>query len=350
TVVTATPSESRFMPDEGQTERDMFETALLSVHYRFVDDPLGAAADVEELCDWGKMYHRQHPFDVILAYFVYPAGYLGVILGEYVGVPVVCNCRGNDISKDIFTNPAVVATVLQRSTRLIFVSDSLLRMADTLTPCRDKATIVANAVDSTAFVPAVASQRASRCRVTLGSSGVMRWKKGIDLLLPLLRKLCMTHDIQVVIAGYGLDVEIDCQFAAFLDLHGLQSRVELTGAIPHHKMVDVLQQFDFYLNTSYQEGMPNGVLEAMACGLPVVATDADGTPELVQDGVTGYLCKMGDLSALIARCTLLIERPAWRRQMGWAGRQRILRDFQPEREAEAVETVLRSALETVSNR
>ena len=62
-----------------------------------------------------------------------------------------------------------------------------------------------------------------------------------------------------------------------------------------------LRRMDIYINTSYQEGMPNGVLEAMACGLPVVATDAGDTPDVVEHGVTGYICPTGDLEAMVAR-------------------------------------------------
>ena len=335
TVLTAPPADVRFVPHETSIP----QTKNLSVQYRFVHDPLRETSEVNKLCCWVEAQHGRQPFDVILSYFVYPGGYLGTLLGGRLDVPTVCSCRGNDISKDIFIDPETVAEVLQRSTQLIFVSESLLRMADALTPCCDKATIVANAVDSVQFVPAAAT-RAGQARVTLGTSGVVRWKKGIDLFLPLVRKLCTTHDIQVVIAGYGLDGEIDHQIADFLDHHALRSRVELTGPLPHRQMVEALQRLDFYVNTSYQEGMPNGVLEAMACGLPVVATDADGTPELVDDGVTGYLCRMGDIETLMARCQTLIEQPALRHQMGWAGRQRVVRDFQPDREADAVEAVL----------
>jgi L-malate glycosyltransferase len=78
----------------------------------------------------------------------------------------------------------------------------------------------------------------------------------------------------------------------------------------------------------------------MACALAVVATDADGTADLVQDGVTGYLCPMGDLEALVARCRTLITRPTLRQRMGQAGRRRVQQYFQPDQEARAVESVL----------
>jgi glycosyltransferase involved in cell wall biosynthesis len=336
TVLTTTPPD----PHEHTEARWTSGAGRFSLYYGLVEDPIHAPSAVTDLCDWARAQHQQQPFDVILAYFVYPSGYLATILGEQLRVPVVCSCRGNDISKDMFIAPSTIATVLQHSTRLLFVSDSLLRMADTLVPCRSKATVVANAVESLLFVPAAASDTEGRRSLTLGTSGVMRWKKGIDLLLPLIHRLCASHEVRILIAGYGLDATIDQQIADFLDRHGRRERVEITGPLLHQQMVQALQRLDVYLNTSYQEGMPNGILEAMACALPVVATDADGIPQLVEDGVTGYLCRMGDLEALVSRCRSLLEQPALRRCMGLAGRHRVQQHFHPDHEATAVEAIL----------
>lgn len=312
----------------------------LSLHYGLVEDPLRAASAVAALCAWAQARHHAYPFDVILAYFMYPAGYVATVLGELLGVPVVCSCRGNDVSKEMFITPEVLAEVLARSTRVICVSTSLLHMADTLVPCRAKATVVANAVDSTLFAPHATVAPLQGRPVMLGTSGLMRWKKGIDLFLPLIHTLCTTHAVRVLVAGYGLDAAIDRQISDFLDAHDLRQQVEITGALPHSQMVHALRRMDLYVSTSYQEGMPNGVLEAMACALPVVATDADGTPDVVQDGVTGYLCPMGDLDALVTRCRALIEQPALRQRMGRAGRLRVQQHFHPDQEATAVEAVL----------
>jgi glycosyltransferase involved in cell wall biosynthesis len=320
----------------------------MTLHYGLVEDPLRAAPAVDALRVWAQAQHQREPFDVILAYFIYPAGYLATVLGDALGVPVVCSCRGNDISKDMFITPEIIAAVLTRSTRLICVSASLLHMADTLVPCRAKATVVANAVDSTLFAPDASAIPAHRT-IVVGTSGLMRWKKGIDLFLPLVRTLCARHDVQILVAGYGLDAAIEQHITDFLERHSLRQRLEITGPLLHPQMVHALRRMDLYVNTSYQEGMPNGVLEAMACALPVVATDADGTPDLVQDGVTGYLCPMGDLDALVARCHTLITQPALRQCMGQAGRRRVQRHFQPDQEAMAVETVLRLAYEERNN-
>jgi glycosyltransferase involved in cell wall biosynthesis len=316
--------------------------ATMRIHYGLVQEPLAAPDEVATLCRWAEAQHQQRPFDVFLAYFVYPSGYLATLVGAHLGVPAVCSCRGNDISKDLFIDPATLTTVLQRSTWLIFVSASLLHMADTLVPCRAKSTLVANAVDGTVFVPAASHQTQVETTV-LGTSGLMRWKKGIDLFLPLVRDLCTTQDVHFLIAGYGLDAAVDAQITDFLTRHNLHQRVDILGPLPHEQMVYALQRMHLYVTTSYQEGMPNGVLEAMACALPVVATAADGIPQLVADGVTGFLCPLGDLAAVIARCRELIAQPALRRRMGQAGRQRVQEQFHPDREAQAVEAVLYQA-------
>lgn len=340
TVVTTAPPEGA---GGGTVRPPVAAQCGMTLHYGLVEDPLHAAFAVDALGVWAQAQHHTHPFDVILAYFIYPAGYLATVLGELLRVPVVCSCRGNDVSKEMFITPTIIAAVLARSTRLIFVSASLLHMADTLVPCRAKATVVANAVDSTLFAPDANARPEPHRSIVVGTSGLMRWKKGIDLFLPLIHTLCTTPAVRILVAGYGLDAAIDQHIADFLDRYDLCQRIDITGPLPHPQMVHALRRMDIYVSTSYQEGMPNGVLEAMACALPVVATDADGTPDLVQDGVTGSLCAMGDLDALAARCRTLIAQPALRQRMGQAGRRRVQQYFHPDQEATAVETVLRLA-------
>jgi len=336
TVLTETPADhlkptADIIPEE------------LTVIYHEVKEPLHKPDCLAELCDRLTRRHEQTPFDIILAYFVYPSGYIAIQLGDVLGLPVVCSCRGNDISKDMFVAPDILDTVLRQSSRLIFVSASLLDMADTLAPCRHKASVVANSVDCTQFSPLAQYAMSPHRPVVLGTSGLMRWKKGIDLLLPLIRELNASHDVRFHLAGYGLDDTIDDQIASFLKHHQLQDRVVTLGPLPHSQMPQALRQMDIYLTTSYQEGMPNGVLEAMACALPVVATAADGIPELVQDGITGYLCSMGDLETLVACCSHLIEQPLTRQRMGKAGQLRAQHLFHPERELAAVEANLQLA-------
>ena len=106
----------------------------------------------------------------------------------------------------------------------------------------------------------------------------------------------------------------------------LSARVRFAG-----EQADVapsLEEMDLYVQSSIAEGMPNSVLEAMAVGLPVVATAVGGTPEVVADGETGLLVPPGDPAAMAAALTtLLADRAKARGAFGRAGRARVEADF-----------------------
>ena len=69
----------------------------------------------------------------------------------------------------------------------------------------------------------------------------MRWKKGIDLFLPLIRTLCARHDVQVLVADYSLDAAMDQHITDFLERYNLRQQLEITGPLPHQQMVHALR-------------------------------------------------------------------------------------------------------------
>jgi glycosyltransferase involved in cell wall biosynthesis len=107
--------------------------------------------------------------------------------------------------------------------------------------------------------------------------------------------------------------------------HGLAAQARLLG---HRNDVPaVLSLLDVFVLPSLGEGMCNTVLEAMAAGLPVVATRVGGNPELVQAGTTGQLIPARDAAALAAAIARYIDAPALRREHGAAGRTRVHQEF-----------------------
>ena len=102
---------------------------------------------------------------------------------------------------------------------------------------------------------------------------------------------------------------------------GLEGRFHLAGEHPIASRL--LPGFDLFVLTSWSEGLPNTIMEAMAAGLPCVSTNVGGCPELVIDGVTGYLVPSGDEGALAARIVELAAEPRRRALLGQAGRKTI---------------------------
>jgi len=88
-----------------------------------------------------------------------------------------------------------------------------------------------------------------------------------------------------------------------------------------------MQHFDVLWLASEYEGQSNAIMEAMAAGVPVIATDIPGNRDVVVDGVTGYLVPVGDRFEFTRRTHWLLDDESLRRRLGNAGRQRVLTDF-----------------------
>jgi glycosyltransferase involved in cell wall biosynthesis len=115
------------------------------------------------------------------------------------------------------------------------------------------------------------------------------------------------------------------------DLDRLARELQLDGRFiftgERHNVDEILPDIDIVVHPSLTEGLSNVVLEAMAAGLPVVATRVGGNPELVQDGRTGVLVPAQDPTALAHAIAFLLDHPQIARQFGEAGRERIVREF-----------------------
>ncbi len=114
-----------------------------------------------------------------------------------------------------------------------------------------------------------------------------------------------------------------------IEAAGLGGRLELTGWLDPAKARERMRALDVFVHYSAWDALPNAVLEAMALGLPVVASDIPACRDLVVHGVTGFLAK--DAGELAARCQELLDDPALRRRLGEAGRARVQEHFRADR-------------------
>jgi glycosyltransferase involved in cell wall biosynthesis len=151
------------------------------------------------------------------------------------------------------------------------------------------------------------------------SVGRLVYQKGFDLGMQALAGL-KDLDWQWQIAGDGPEME---------DLQALAKKLDLTTRVTFHgwqsreELIQCYRTSDVFLFPSRHEGMPNAVLEAMASGLPVVATRIAGNEELVVDGETGVLVESEDIEAVRSALRRLIKDAALRQKMGAASRRRV---------------------------
>ncbi|HMI57260.1 MAG TPA: glycosyltransferase [Gemmatimonadaceae bacterium] len=146
--------------------------------------------------------------------------------------------------------------------------------------------------------------------------------KGHAVLIDALAKLRDRRGWRVAIAGRG---EEEPRLRAQAAAAGIGDRVHLLGF--RDDIADILAAGDLFTMPSLSEGLPLALVEAMSFGLPVVVTRVGGVPEVVTDGVEGFLVPPSDPGALAAALGALLDDASRRRQMGEAARTRALRDY-----------------------
>ncbi len=132
-----------------------------------------------------------------------------------------------------------------------------------------------------------------------------------------------------------------------IQAQGMRNHIKIGGF--HADVPSILPGFEIFCLTSDSEGMPNAILEAMAAGLPVVATRVGGIPRLVSHGETGLLVNRGDVVGFASAVRSLLQKPDLARQMGLAGRRRVEQEFSCQALAPQVEAYYFSCIKVKIN-
>ena len=156
--------------------------------------------------------------------------------------------------------------------------------------------------------------------------GFIDKQKGIYDLLPAMKKVYSKYpDIDLLAGGTG---EFEKVKALMEKLH-LKNNVKLLGWIVGDEKDYYLRRAQLFILTSYDEGLPISLLEAMSYGLPVITTPVGGIPEVVDDGVEGFIVQPGDVDAIAEALTKLLSSTELCERMGKAGRERIENGYTP---------------------
>ncbi len=216
---------------------------------------------------------------------------------------------------------------------------------------------VHNAVDSAVFRPdaPVAERLDMRARLGVPAGAPLigcvarlsRWKDQATLLEALVAVRRTVPGARLVLAGANADTSPDGRgnyedyLARRIGALGLEGAVTFAGFVPHHEMPHVYAALDLLAHPAVEEPFGLAIVEAMASGLPVVAVNAGGVPEIIRDGVDGLLVPRGQPSALAAAITRVLGDTALSARLGRAGRERARTVFTPGSQAAAMLDVYR---------
>ena len=286
-------------------------------------DPWVWANAAEDAVKAASVGHERD--SIIDAHFLYPDGVAATILGRRLGLPVVMTARGSDVNVKC-ENPIMrrwVRWAAARSEALITVSEDLASKLVAFGVTSPILKVVPNGVDLKAFRPLNSAECKERLGIAgkvVASVGHLIEDKGHMIVVQALAGL---PDTTLLVVGEGPD---EAKLKALAANLGIADRVRFLGLVPHAEMLHVYSAADALVLLSAREGMPNVVLESLACGTRVVANDVGGVSEVVRNRVAGVVVKERSVSALRAGLTALDRTPTsvastreYATQFDWSG-------------------------------
>ena len=286
--------------------------ARLRVHHpRFFSVPryvkwLDGVLYAVSLAPFLQRLRREFPFDLIDAHFAYPDGLAAVLLGGCFACPVVITLRGSIVRLSTYRlHRPQIGFALRRAARVLAVSESLKGVAIGLGIPAEKIRVIPNGVDPARFQPGD-RQQARRAlglpphRPILLSVGGLNEGKGHHRIVALLPRL-IRHRPDLLYVVVGPESPGDTSrplIEALVHRHALHGHVLLAGPRCHDDIPLWLAASDVLCLATRSEGWANALLEALACGRPVVTTRVGGNAEIVTSESLGILVPPEDDTAL----------------------------------------------------
>ena len=253
-----------------------------------------------------RRLHREKHVDAINAHWIYPDGVAATRIAESIDTPILLTALGSDInvSGEFKWRRRQISRALGTAKGASGVSRALAERLIALGSPPYRTHYIPNGVNKALFTPAQTEERAVLCH-NVGLDSTRRYLIFVGRLHPvkgltyLVEALSILHqdgrlDFDTLLIGGG---ELENALRTAIDERGLEKLVRLVGEVSHSAVRDWLRIGHAFCLPSLMEGMPNVVLEALACGLPVVASSVGAIPDVV-NSESGILVPPGDRDAI----------------------------------------------------
>lgn len=238
---------------------------------------------------------KKFPFDLLDAHYSYPDGLAAILIGYKFKKPVVITARGSDVTlyRKLPLIKNLLRTTFKQANSMVAVSHSLGELMVAEGVDRKKLSIIPNGIDSHRFF--YVDRLQARQKLGLKANGKILLTvcalvelKGIHILVEALHLLQQRgiKDFNAFIIGEG---EMRPLLEGKIANYGLEAQVKLIGQVANENLPNWYNASDLFFLGSSREGWPNVVCEAQACGVPVVATNVNGIPEILDSDELGIM-------------------------------------------------------------
>ena len=316
----------------------------------------GAHKRVDDtLVDWFELLAQEHkddPFDAIQAYFLPQAGFVATYAGNYLNVPSIVSARGNDLERAIFdpSRAAHILYALEHASAVTTNANELANKAIALVPGL-QVTVIPNGIDAEHFKPLprnnalaeslnLIKEQVNETPRVIGFAGELRAKKGLRPLLSAYAQVNKKNPAKLLIVG---DVRAgeDRQFFEEFKLSHPSAQIIVTGFVSPNDLPAYYSLMDVFVQPSLRDGLPNALLEAMACEKPVIGTPVGGIVDAITDCENGKLVSTNNAEELADAIHELLTDMSLRMKLGAKACQTIKEKFTLQAELEANQSVYR---------
>ncbi len=261
----------------------------------------------------------------------YKPDILGWLAARRTGIPAVAIAHGwTAATLKVRLNETLDRWAMRRLACTVCVSEAMAVKVRRAGVPPERIAVICNGIDPERFEHPQPEDREKLRRLfaappayIIGAAGRLSPEKGFDQLIDAAARVTQQErQVGFVLFGEG---PLRPALTQHIAVRGLHDRFILAGFSPDIRRF--LPHFDVAVLPSYTEGLPVVVLEALAAGVPVVATAVGGTPEVIDEGIQGFLVAPGDPNALADRILQLLQTDSLRHEMGQQGRQRVREHF-----------------------
>lgn len=292
---------------------------------------IGAVVFLAALCRY--LFNQRGRIKIIHTFQVGYGSAAAIFMGRLLSKPTVlnlaCSGSGGDICRNRWTPWGIAFLVLCRlASRIVILNKNMYQEVQTIGYNNQLIAWIPNGVDLTTYHNAE-DRQSLRAQMGIGSEKIILYtgrlsapQKMLDHLIVAYARLRVSLPTKLYIIGDGPE---KARLQRIIKKYNLENSIRLIPAV--EEVAAFLQSADVFVMPSRFEGLSNAILEAMACGLPVIATRVEGNIDLIEDGVNGLLITPGDESGLVNALTQLLTRPEIAAALGQQARQTVCNNY-----------------------